>query len=177
MCWVGEPFEKVADKDIKVYKVVRATHFTNKQGRDEVQAEAWYRRDTVYFPGKRYHLGKKISPRRTRNFCECYIEEGFHSYSAENTRITYSFHYGWLKVDSRNKFCLDVYHYLPSVLICIIPKGTTYYENDRGEIVSEELVTQNIVEWSKENAVKDVTKFGISALRYTQMTLDMSITQ
>jgi hypothetical protein len=159
MCWVGEPFAKVADKDIKVYKVVRATHFTNKQGRDEVQAEAWYRGNTVYFPGKRYQLGKPLVRIPTNHFCECYIEEGFHSYSAEKTSMRRSVNDGMLRLDSENRIGFDFYLYKPSILICVIPRGTVYYENENGEIVSEEIITQRILEW---DYLMYATKYDIS---------------
>ena len=154
MCWVGEPFEKVADRNIKVYKVVRPIPFTNK-----LLAEAWYRRDTVYHPGKRYKLGKPLAYRLTNHFCECYIEEGFHSYSAEKTSIRCSINDSVLRLDSENKIGFDVYFYKPAILICVIPKGTTYYENKNGEIVSEEITTQRILPWE---SIMDAAKYDIS---------------
>jgi hypothetical protein len=39
----------------------------------------------------------------------------------------------------------DLYYY-PAVFECTIPKGTTYYENRAGEIVSEALTIDKVTE-------------------------------
>ena len=50
-----------------------------------------------------------------------------------------------LAVQARNTICFpaDMYRY-PVLMKAIIPKGTTYYENDSGEIVSEKLIVKEI---------------------------------
>lgn len=153
MCWYGKLLSKqVAKDDIHCKKII-----------------AYNSKDKFYFPYyirygeiKRYEIGKTYTSNleiinvRTSVPNNCYIKDGLHCYSWDVTVLA-----------NKNKFCDSVlavidkkggrdYYWFekpqpgyPILVDCIIPKGATYYKNDRGEIVTDTLKLVKIIEPTK----------------------------
>ena len=142
MCWTtynkDYTVKKIAEKDIEVFKII---HDDN----------------TPYFQeGITYEVGKicptvKIDVIEricnegvADNIASFRIFEGYHSYSKENCYLE---EHEWVKYCTRlvrrksdNAVTICYYGKLDGeykLADFIIPKGTTYYENEYGEIVSE----------------------------------------
>lgn len=155
MCWTGKVKHKyVAKENIEVRKILlkeRKEFFDNPSFVSPYQF-------------MKYEIGigyvTKINP------CHGFddpsritINEGLHCYSPSKCKFVnhknskgktsvitvYLFDYKNLAVQARNTVCFpaDIYRY-PVLMKAIIPKGTTYYENDSGEIVSEKLIVKEI---------------------------------
>lgn len=139
MCWnTKKPAVlKMAEKDRAVFKVVEQI--------DE-KLLSNYRK----FP---YEIGKLYETRigdRKAAFGRLRIEEGFHSYSNKcKWEPLYAFPDTVYRVAFGNLslaiFDLSVIHKHVRVS-CIIPKGSLYYENEYGEIVSDKIIIKEIVE-------------------------------
>lgn len=158
MCWVGKTEHKhVAKEDIEVRKMLlkeREELFDNPSFVSPYQF-------MKYVIGIGYVT--KINPCHSFpqfDSSRITINEGFHCYSPskcrfvkhENLQGETSVITVYLLCDSknlaeqaRNTICFpaDIYRN-PVVMKAIIPKGTTYYENDSGEIVSEKLIVKEI---------------------------------
>lgn len=159
MCWIGLVTNKrKAMHDIKVYKVL----YVYNPNENVLLSP---RQQFQYTIGQTYNA--KISPqainRPRLGFVR--ITYGLHCYS-EN--CTFSRMYDGDSDDSKLKrYCsihanltehqndfecgaLHVFrkkgYYHPVVFECTIPKGTTYYENKAGEIVTEALTIEKITE-------------------------------
>ena len=81
------------------------------------------------------------------------IDEGIHCYNFDRVVVEKSTSESGKRLIAKVPFATDAYgqHYLCTyygddlhfeavLLECIIPKGTTYYENNQGEIVTEKLI-------------------------------------
>ena len=131
MCWISaEATQKIAEKDFYVYKIGRVVWngiFVS------------YIKSFVYHPkfrNRTIFLTVQIPCRGT-----CVIQEGYHSYK-------------WIAFDDINSYerCLYLGNYnfalKENILLykhcCIatfiVPKGSVYYENEFGGIVSSEIV-------------------------------------
>lgn len=130
MCWTTSitPQSKLAEEDIPVFKIV---------GR---RLQAYYR---VF----QYSIGEVFQTEiSVPMYSPCkvfYIDKGFHSYSNQEckTAITeilsepiitvfHVFHSGLYRLDSYIDAC---------ILECVIPKGSIYYLNHKGEYVSNKI--------------------------------------
>jgi DNA-directed RNA polymerase subunit H (RpoH/RPB5) len=130
MCWIGKDIKQIAEKDISVFKIVRKSRKNNFL--------------SYYYP-KHWVLNEKqeseILKRQSNyeNFVE--IHTGLHSYDSSMIRIV------------EDHIIFQIYSYISSVPLdsflytenlykmdCVIPTGSTYYENERGEIVSNALI-------------------------------------
>ena len=166
MCWRGTKRDRrVADKDIETYKVMYK--YENKY------VPYYYYIIKAYKVGETYKetleeisiYDSKYLPWIHNEKDAIKIENGFHSYSSENTDIAHRKMYnteGFAMLTKDNSL-LDYYGegYLTNdnepikvgwskdpvnledklyVVKCIIPKGSTYYENDKGEIVSDTII-------------------------------------
>ena len=154
MCWNG----KVDDWHIvkgskKVYKVLSR----------KPKSWAWYDKDFVikyrspfmgfwYLKDKEY--SKKIEVYHKMPLSDkIEIYSGIHAYSMENCKIVRQPYYIEMLtvVDSSGntitRYNNTVYELEQTVVVeCTIPEGTTYYENERGEIVTEKLIINREVE-------------------------------
>lgn len=126
MCWISKsaPIKLIAEKDIPVFKIVEKTN----QGRNY-----W----SIYYE-RLYHLGEKVTSKiEIRDIYK--IERGLHSYIPEVKLILCGDYLsikdlrGWY-VDG---FSLSLFNL--AKMNCIIPKGSEYYVNERGEVVSNQL--------------------------------------
>ena len=154
MCWktkyahYSKP--KFAEQDTKVFKVCLKDVATNS-------INPYYHYKCIkYEIGKSYDLVGCITPFEDFLCNVTYIEYGFHSYNSE----TCNCHHPTLclpyETDIKSKSFI-VEHcdgtkklydkpvgYVPVIVECSIPKDTIYYENERGEIVSEHLKIEKI---------------------------------
>lgn len=154
MCWTTNRAEfavkKTAEQDIPVFKIVRYKKIKIYMD-DEITTKI-----TSYFQGYEYTLGKQVesemkietkmmigpvtlptSPR---------INTGLHSYDMKLRKTL-------LHVDGINYiygldggFVQAYSTYVSAIMHCVIPAGAEYYENERGEIVSNKLRTVSIEE-------------------------------
>jgi hypothetical protein len=122
------PQSKLAEEDIPVFKIVK-------------------RNLTAYYRNFHYSIGEVFKTEiSVPMYSPCkvfYIEEGFHSYSNQEckTAITetlsepiitvfHMFHGELYRLDAYMDAC---------ILECVIPKGSIYYLNHKGEYVSNKI--------------------------------------
>lgn len=156
MCWVGKTEDiHIAKKDIEVKKVLMKYHDVPCLKYHGVPCSfvspyrnAPYKFDVIY--------EATITPRHPHRPDDgtIIIDTGLHCYSAKCDSSTYKNVHG--RVAVMNIYLLrtfedtrESHNYVaeisrnPVLMKCIIPAGTTYYENKRGEIVSEKLIIKN----------------------------------
>lgn len=128
MCWISkECIKQIAEEDIPVFKIV-------------CNDKCSLYRIFPYEENTEYSLEKDIDVHENviMNF---FINEGFHSYCKKcEIRITDTYSEGFFQVINLIGTILlcDGYHL---ILECLIPKGATYYINEKGECVSDKLKT------------------------------------
>ena len=130
MCWISRntPIKRKANQDITVYKILRISG--DKSIHSPIYHTVWYigqcKEDHnlyVYFEGSYY------------------ISSGFHSLRRKPLIVemrSFCTYYEW--VDGETKISIFSKGYNDYVFKCVIPKGSTYYENENGEIVSNKLI-------------------------------------
>ena len=130
MCWVSKvkPVKQYAYDDIVVYKVL--IEWEGVLCSPYVLSFTW-KLNTIYESNLNYpelHI-KRFSRGLTYPF-RYEIYEGFHSCARGYTL---------------NEYYLVIMNAHPSAEIyeCIIPKGSYYYKNSRGEYVSDKLIIKN----------------------------------
>ena len=143
MCWIGKPGDKrVAGRNITVYKVLNVTMSENG-----MEYEAPYRKGFQYVMGKKYKV-RSFGMNQSTPYL--YIDRGLHCYS-QNAYVAALNFGGYISVYSGNNKdprpvdhkCMAVFQRTtmpPVVVKCTIPKGATYYKNERGEIVTNSLI-------------------------------------
>lgn len=121
MCWSSfHPIKKVAEKDIIVYKVLN------------VSGKSYYK-GFCYEKGKLYSLNKQLKITNLN-----YIKEGFHSYS-EGSSFCWNIFFNTLIVKSPSGLIYE--NYPKGILVrCVVPKGSEYYVNKLGEVVSNKII-------------------------------------
>lgn len=126
---------------MKVFKIVLVNKETN-----EIRS---------YFQGKVYEVGKEYSEEQgiRISFIDgvMKIDKGLHCYSrylTTDTRNMVSF----LAVDVKlndgsyvNYYALNYAKHELGKLECIIPKDTTYYLNEKGEIVTDKIIVKEVL--------------------------------
>lgn len=135
MCWVSsQAVKQIAEEDIKVFKIGES-----HRGR---------------FCGMYTHFEYQLNQLYSTHIC---IEEadyqsvfigsqGFHSYDPsivhldipENDIIQWAVYAGQRRLDFDNVIA----DYFKAE--CVIPKESVYYENDFGEIISDQIIIKNI---------------------------------
>lgn len=157
MCWATKKKKnskpKVSDGNVKCRKLC----FKRTSGDDD-GIISWYE-------GFRYDVGSTYRtemqcPDKLSGLGECYtIREGFHSYE-ENCllSLTENKHDMLKRIDFtyEGRISWTTWAYpdrMPVILECHIPEGSTYYENEWGEMVSESITVDSIatIEGTKEN--------------------------
>ena len=128
MCWIDtEAIQKIAEKDFYVYKIGRVLGNGNFVS---------CIKNFVYHP----KCSNKIIPLTVHIPCRgtCVIKEGYHSYkwiafddTNPRERCLYLGNY-----DNALKENLSLYGGYCCIGTFIIPKGTEYFENEHGHIVS-----------------------------------------
>lgn len=150
MCWIGtkdnEIEMQIAAEDIPIFKVVEC--------KGCIFSPYYYSIGVTYILGEEYRTGMKI--RTVEDYMV--VESGFHSYSRQDCFYA-DIGYG-ISIYLRNSrakeekkdgdWCLiNRFDYTPYdeivVLEGIIPKGSCYYKNDNGEIVSDRIVLNGVL--------------------------------
>ena len=129
MCWIGRCDVKIAKQDFYVYKL---GYVSNKGFRSLYQ-------NFIYEPKE---INKKVELNPIQVFehgSACVIYEGYHSY--KDIAMPYSelgLHYRTIYLGKTVQYIRlnNIY----SIATFIIPKGSKYYENDVGEIVSSNII-------------------------------------
>lgn len=135
MCWVGKCNVKIAKRDFYVYKLGRVSD----KGFNSLY------QDFLYIPRV---LNEKVKMNPIILHYEVYklmkeqyggIYEGYHSY--RDITMPYSD----LGLHSRTIYLGKIaenirLHNIYSIATFIVPKGSEYYENDNGEIVSSDII-------------------------------------
>ena len=136
MCWIGKCDIKIAKRDFYVYKLGSVS---DKGFRSLYQNYIYeigkINKDIVLIPDMRYNINGVFMIEDPL----CTIYRGYHSY----TSIGMS--YSDLGLYSRTIYLgklpytlwLKNYYYIATF---IIPEGSNYFENDRGEIVSSNII-------------------------------------
>lgn len=135
MCWIGKDKKQIAEKDIAVFKIVRESKNPLEKGETFL---------SYYYPkywrcNERQELKIIKRSRDYEDLIEIHI--GLHSYDSSMIKIVKDFII--FKINSYiSPVPLDSFSYIDNLykMECVIPKGSTYYENVRGEIVSEALI-------------------------------------
>jgi hypothetical protein len=137
MCWISEKpaILKIASEDIKVFKIV----------------EKFENNIISVYRGYEYKIGKLYETEigLTETSSITFIHYGFHSYSDKcklDPNGTYfkqpAFRIMFKDICLDEFSCRGLSYYKVD---CIIPKGSQYYENDRGEIVSDKIILKEII--------------------------------
>lgn len=152
MCWLSkvEKIPRTAGEDIPVYKVMWLPY-------EEGKFYSYY--NEMEYEVRKVYSMEDFKPENAEFILFGYsmrIDEGFHSYNKDKTKI-YDRLFCWEIQGSTE--CFPMYSrdiiltpptdckYKDIVAVkCIIPKGSTYYENEYGEIVSDKImVTDEII--------------------------------
>ena len=141
MCWSSKiiPKKLIAEGDIQVFKIVILNLQTG------ILTPYYHKGFGAYVPGVNYksHLSLFVHPEHHYRYGTVYnIDEGFHSYNPEKlTTLTIN---GAIMVGYGSS---DVYtnpYGEPLLRVkkvkFIIPKGSVYYENTAGKIVSDHII-------------------------------------
>jgi hypothetical protein len=155
MCWSTRikkyASQKDATEDIKTFKVVTKDNYGH-------YIPYYYGIDFSYEVGRTHRHTKPIhidivdysSGLDEQN--EIYeINEGLHSYNCDKVKLIWHPHICQFAVESKYQwtyYTADSYLFSTDLykMNCIIPAGTTYYENEYGEIVSNVLKVLSIDE-------------------------------
>lgn len=122
MCWVGNNNKKILTEDLMTFKLLHVTRGVLHS----------------YYMNFEYECNKIYSQKLfvySSESCTS-ITKGLHSYSTDcNIR---KYHSGLITVSFNG---IDICTVFPDVLQkCIIPKGSTVYINDMGEVVSNKII-------------------------------------
>ena len=138
MCWSSKTLEKrIATKDIKTFKI------------------GFIKNDRLYSYYKYflYDFNRLYETTiHSELLGEFYmINQGFHSYNPK--KCSYFCNITYRHIDVQSKITgelIDRYYdnliFIYDIIVfkCIIPKGTVYYENEHGEIVSEAIIIKQV---------------------------------
>ena len=150
MCWTGRiEDKKIASHDVKCRKIIKMDMITGKY------VPFYLDHTMVYRMGGTYAL--TIQPRFsslgvavTLSVGNMAIERAFHAYSMKVKIVTNTGVGDGYKAELFDDPVSVIYpsqiDFEPIVVECVIPKGTVYYENDRGEIASESLKIVRTIE-------------------------------
>lgn len=131
MCWKSYKHSDkkchIAETDIKTFKIL------------SLRKHTLY----AYYRNYNYTIGK-INSVNSLELIEDTISEGFHSYDINNDYLSVL---SGIVVLGKNTGLLDYYSYEYNIVKveCTIPKGSIYYRNFCGEIVSDKLIVDSIV--------------------------------
>lgn len=138
MCWFGErnAVLKIAEEDINVFKIAIKSENTIISAYKGFQ----YKIEQLY--------ETEINLEKGYTFAS--IDKGFHSYSNKCRLIKGCSHFGYsaFRIMFKTRL-LDSFgrHAVPYCRVdCIIPKGSQYYENEYGEIVSNKIILKKVID-------------------------------
>ena len=151
MCWVSRNLDyikyNVAEKDIYTFKVMEkkeGIYYSYYFHKEYNLAEEYKNCISIKF---RYDKKNKFGGGVLK---EMTITEGFHSYSSERcfVRNRVGSKGSWIKVFRKQllfgkcfeDYVVDSRYHQLVVMDCVIPRGSHYYINDMGEIVSNKII-------------------------------------
>lgn len=165
MCWRGKNIPKVAGENTTAFKIA----IFELDG-----VRPYYMRELLQYEKYRdYSVHFKIVPLSDN---EVEIQDGLHCYRLGKVQLLeYQYQYGFgeiLKVGLPESYlnCFgrrkqDAYantdskYAILKYMLCQIPEGTIYYENDCGEIVAEKLKVLDIENlstvWTREKLLRE----------------------
>lgn len=172
MCWstyVNEnKRERTAKEDMLVYKIVNKYRgFGYVSYYMGMESTLWRSMRPLGFSYVSYYMGMEYIPDKEYSInnlmainCsdgETIIKEGYHSYSAQECDICINHVFNTIDVYNKSKFLKEGYYETrlsvsvpnnesTAVVACVIPKGSIYYKNEHGEIVSDHLIIKNEIE-------------------------------
>lgn len=131
MCWTayGIPSVLTAESDIPILKV----------GVEEENIMLSPCTRFSYELGKTYKI-PEINPVYVKSKCCSCIFEGFHSYDPRELQLYHEF---WGIIVAKGGLRQEIYPAWMNVFEGFIPKGSHYYLNMRGELVSDEICITN----------------------------------
>jgi hypothetical protein len=156
MCWIGGEIEtrpRIAKNDITVYKI----GLISRSGKTFTS----FLREYKYRVGT---LQKKINLTALPSYPDsglCVIDDGYHSYSAGNKIQIDDYYISVFMRIKTNAVSTGRVEYFQPVSIgkFIIPKGTKYYINRYGEVVSEQIMYVGLVDIQNEETVYNNNSF------------------
>ena len=131
MCWKSYKYSdkkcRIAETDIKTFKIL------------SLRKHSLY----AYYQNYKYTIGK-LNSVNSLELIGNKIFEGFHSYDLNNDCLSAL---EGIVVQGKEGVFLDYYSRADHIVKveCIIPKGSEYYENSLGEIVSNKLIVDKII--------------------------------
>ena len=149
MCWIGDNIKKIAEEDIKCKKIID----------HHIPSDTYY---AFYHEFFEYELGKVYEQKVTPQVLEDYgdddefarINEGFHCYSMDikmTRTLGGSITVENTKYNTHTMFPFHINNNFRTVVVqCTIPKGTEYYENNFGEIVTSKLIVEEEIQIKDE---------------------------
>lgn len=150
MCWtsIEKPIKRIAKEDIPVFKIGKITSYGD--------IKPYFYEFTSYLMGVTY----KQRIRKYHFLRHFYIDKGLHSYSLSNIRLKPYYNvikgiktpYITIKTDkttpeSKNVIIRAQDYDISNIaiILCTIPKGSTYYVNSCGEVVSNKLTVNSFI--------------------------------
>ena len=129
MCWIGKCDVKIAKRDFYVYKIGRVS---NKGFNSLYQ-------NFIYEP-KEINKKVELNPIQRLEYGSAYvIYEGYHSY--KDIAMPYSDLHQYYRTIYLGKITNDIrLNNIYSIATFLIPKGSKYYENEVGIIVSSDII-------------------------------------
>jgi len=134
MCWVSsQAVKQIAEEDIKVFKI------------GESHRGMFY----SMYKNFKYQLNQLYSINIYINKDDDGVfvgSRGFHSYdpSIVHLKISKNGIIQWVVYAGQRRLDYDIVIAGYVKAECVIPKGTTYYENDFGEIISEAIIVKQL---------------------------------
>ena len=148
MCWKSKikPLKQIADTDIPVIKTLLKHDDYNNYG---IYYSCY--QNFKYKIGETYDIDKHSLKVESKNIHDIYIiRNGYHSYDSKCTISTEKIT-GMKFIKWNKDFSVDVHDKLTVLALFNIPKGSKYYENENGEIVSNKIKFIGIIQKIKED--------------------------
>lgn len=140
MCWTSKNLiQHISDGNVKVFKI--CVLFGGA-------IRGYYYRKFEYELNKEYQTEINISSKIYSLTDETHIgNEGFHSYSEKECFVDTN-REGFEVYNKKNNFFITVYHSGIKIIVVegYLPKGTTYYINHDGEIISDRIILEKITQ-------------------------------
>ena len=153
MCWetktILKPIKHKAYKDIQAKKVLRICH-NGDLSSPFFKMMAWVP-ETQYTISEGLNL-INVFPKNVFNIV-WRIDEGFHCYSMNNKVGLNKI--GSIVVKKGSNYVTSMFNDFSDLKVfeVIIPQGSTYYENEDGEIVSDNIILKNELLFDFDNRI------------------------
>lgn len=126
MCLIKRSDEKIAQTNLITLKMLSV-----EECNGNISYMGYYRTNFKYVFEKKYKLNRKLSKRH-------YVDIGYHSL-AKNNKTSDIFVKSLLQRKIKGKKQFYKLHY-NALVLCVIPKGSSYYIGESNDIVSDSLI-------------------------------------